>query len=78
MALQIRKSVKGLPIQPETRRRRVSGTFYPDGTVEISSDEEEYAVNSRPKRKNCGENKQSKQPKKMKVDNLSIHFNMQI
>ena len=69
MAVQLRKSVEGLPIQPGTRKRRGSATIYPDGTVEISSDEQEYTVNSRSKRKNCEENKQSKQPKKVKVDN---------
>ena len=35
----LRKLVKGLPLQPGTIRRRFSGTFNPDGTVEISSDE---------------------------------------
>ena len=45
----VRKMVKGLPVQPGTIRRRISGTFFPDGTVEISSDEEELQV--LPKRK---------------------------
>ena len=74
MAEQLRKSVKGLPIQPRTRRHRVSGTFYPDGFVEISSGEEEYAVNSILKRKKCEENKQYKRPKKVKVNNALNTF----
>ena len=45
----VRKMVIGLPVLPGTIRRRISGKFYPDGTVEISSDEEELQV--LPKRK---------------------------
>ena len=39
--LNLTKAAKGLPVRPGTIRHRVPGTYHPDGTTEIGSDEEE-------------------------------------
>ena len=72
MSVQLSKSAKRLPMHPRKIRHRVSGTFYPYGTVVISSYVEELRATweSRTKSLEIRDNNDSKKSKKIKVDHF--------